>query len=161
MGNSDHSSPENAAETPRSECLSSNATLYYRIFAPIFGTVFIAGFALALFLIPEDDLYLSFPALWARLAALGVLAAWLFFIKRTVWRLKRVDATPEHLFVTNYWHTVRYPWQDVDQITESRRMGRRLVHFHLKAPGRFGQVFTILPARHYDELMKNLNVREI
>ena len=97
----------------------------------------------------------------ALVAALCVLAAWLFFIKKTVWRLKRVDATPEHLFVTNYWHTVRYPWQDVEQITESRRMGRRLVHFHLKAPGRFGQVFSILPARHYDELMKNLNVREI
>lgn len=152
--------PSDAA-AERSECLSSNATLFYRIFAPVFGTVFLAGFVLALVLIPEDDLYLSFPAWWARLAAILLLVGWLYFIKSTVWRLKRADATKEHLFITNYWHTVRYPWQDVEKITESTRMGRRLIHFHLKAPGRFGQVVSILPARHYDELMKNFSVQEI
>jgi hypothetical protein len=44
----------------------------------------------------------------------------------------------------------------VEKIEESRRMGRRLAHFHLRAAGRFGRVISFLPASHYDELMKNL-----
>jgi hypothetical protein len=63
-------------------------------------------------------------------------------------------------FVTNYWHTVRYPWHDAEQITESKRLGRRVVHLHLRAAGRFGRVISFLPARHYDELMKNFGVSE-
>ena len=111
---------------------------------------------LALMLISEENLFLPFPALWARIAAVLLLIGWYFLIKRTIWRLKRADANTSHLFVTNFWHTVRYPWSDVDRIEESNRMGRRLVHFHLKAPGRFGQVISILPAAHFDELRRNL-----
>lgn len=161
MGSTEHSSEQNnTPETPRSECLSSNSTLFYRIFVPVFGTVFFLGFVLALNLIPEDDLYLPFPAWWARVAVIIILLGWLFFVKTTIWRLKRVDATSEYFFVTNYWHTVRYPWHDAEQITESKRLGRRLVHLHLRAPGRFGRVISFLPARHYDELMKNFGIRE-
>ncbi|MEZ4918761.1 MAG: hypothetical protein R2792_06595 [Saprospiraceae bacterium] len=39
--------------------LSSNTTLMWRVFAPVFGTVFLLGFTLAFWLIPEEDL-LSF-----------------------------------------------------------------------------------------------------
>ncbi|MBL7825626.1 MAG: hypothetical protein JNJ57_03275 [Saprospiraceae bacterium] len=160
MGASNNSSSNNP-EALHSECLSSNSTLFYRVFVPIFGTVFLCGFLLAFLLIPADDLYMSFSIWWARGGALAALLAWLYFVKSTVWRLKRADATEEHLFVTNYWHTVRYPWSDIENVTKSRRMGRDLVHFHLKAAGRFGQTISILPVRHFDELMKNLNVREI
>ncbi len=156
MGNLDHSAADPAPEPQRTECLTSNATLFWRVFVPIFGTVFLAGLTLALLLISEENLFLSFPALWARVTALLLLLSWLLLIKRTVWRLKRADANETHLFVTNFWHTVRYPWSDIDRIEESQRMGRRLVHFHLKASGRFGQIISILPAAHFDVLMKSL-----
>lgn len=159
MGSTDHSSRNDSPESPHTECLSSNATLFYRVFIPIFGTVFLSGLTLAMMLIPGEDLYLPFPVLYARLGAITILAGWIYLIRSTIWRLKRADASEEHLYISNYWHTVRYPWNDVENITESKRIGRRLVHFHLKAPGRFGQTVTILAASHYDELMKNLNVR--
>jgi hypothetical protein len=116
---------------------------------------------LALLIIPSEDLYLPFPAWWIRLAMVTLLALWLYWVKSTLWRLKRIDASESHVYVTNYWYTVRYPWTDVDQITESRRMGRRLVHIHLKAPGRFGSVVSFLPAGNYDELIRNLNVLQV
>ena len=161
MGNLDNPAPGSTPEAPRTECLSANSTLMYRVFAPVAGTVFWGGWVLILLSVPADELYLPFPAWWLRVTAILTFFAWLYWAKNTIWRLKRVDADETHLFVTNYWHTVRYPWTDVAEISESKRMGKRLVHIHLKAPGRFGQVISFLPANHYDELIKNLRVREV
>ena len=161
MGNLDNDTAGPTPEPQRTECLSSNFSLYWRIFIPIFGTVIFSGLLLALILIPEENLYLSFPALWARMGALILLAAWLYWVKNTIWRLKRVDANETHFFVTNYWQTVRYPLADVAEIAETRRMGRRLVHFKLLSPGRFGQVISILPASHYNEVMKQWNLIKV
>jgi hypothetical protein len=124
------------------------------VFIPIFGTVFLSGLLLTFWLIEEETLYLPYPALWPRLLLLAVWLGWLFFVSRTLWRLKRVDADDTHLYVTNYWHTVRYPWGDVERIEEKRRLGRRVVNFWLRAPGRFGQVISFLPSSFFDEWMK-------
>ncbi len=153
MGNLDNNPQDPAPEATRTECLSSNKTLFWRVFVPIFGTVFLLGLNLALLLIPEDELYLNFPAIWARLAALALLLGWFYLVKQTIWRLKRVDANDTHFFVTNYWETARYPWSDLVEVGETRRLGRRLVHFKLAAPGRFGQVVSMLAGSQYDEVM--------
>lgn len=139
---------------PKAATLSTSTTLFWRIFVPIFGTVFICGFLFAFWLIDEDDLYLSFPILWLRLFLLTVLICWLWLISRTLWRLKRVDADDTHIYVTNYWTTVRYPWRDVERVAEKRRWGRRIVNLYLRAPGRFGQVVSFLPSSFFDEWMK-------
>ena len=141
-------------ELQRTECLSSNTTLFWRVFVPIFGTVFFAGMTAALLLISEENLYLSFPAIWVRLAAVLMLLGWLYLLKRTIWRLKRIDANETHLFVTNYWQTIRYPWSDVVGVVETKRMGKRLVHFQLAAPGRFGQVVSMLAGSQYNEVLE-------
>lgn len=160
MGNLENNAPEPAPEAPRTECLSSNKTLFWRVFVPVFGSVFLLGLNLALLLISEENLYLSFPAIWARLAAVALFLGWLYWIKRSIWRLKRVDANEAYLYVTNYWETVRYPWADVAEIVETRRMGRRLVHFKLVAPGRFGQVISMLASSQYDEVMEQWGLKK-
>ena len=139
---------------PRTFMLSSNGTLFWRVFVPVFGTAFLGGMMLAFWLIDEENLYLPYPALWPRLLLLVLWLGWLFFIRRTLWRLKRVDADDTHLFVTNYWHTVRYPWYEVERIEEKKRLGRRVVNFWLRAPGRFGQILSFLPNSFFDEWMK-------
>jgi hypothetical protein len=133
-----------------SECLSSNSTLFWRVFVPIFGTVFLSGLLLSFLLIPEEDLYLPFPLLWGRVFLLVLLLGWLFLVRSTLWRLKRVDASASHFFVTNYWQTVRYPWSDVEKVEEKRHLGRRVIHFSLRAPGRFGQKISFLPDGRFD-----------
>ncbi|GAB4487468.1 MAG: hypothetical protein OHK0019_02530 [Saprospiraceae bacterium] len=138
---------------PKTVMLSTNGTLFWRVFVPIFGTVFISGFLLAFVLTDEEDFYLPFPVLWIRLFLFFVLAGWVWWIRGTLWRLKRVDADDTHLYVTNYWTTVRYPWQDVARIEEKKRLSRRVVNFWLRAPGRFGQVISFLPSSFFDEWM--------
>lgn len=144
-------SPSAVTET---ECLSSNFTLYWRVFVPIFGTVFLSGLLLTFLLIPEEDLYLPFPILWGRLSVFGLWLGWLFLVRRTLWRLKRIDAGTTHFFVTNYWTTVRYPWADVEKTEEKKRWGRRIVQIVLRAPGRFGQIISFLPGDRFEDWKK-------
>ncbi|HNM23986.1 MAG TPA: hypothetical protein PKL15_01100 [Saprospiraceae bacterium] len=131
--------------------LSSSHTLFWRIFVPIFGTVFLAGFLLVFLLTAEEALSLPFPAVWLRIGTFLLMGGWLWLLRRTVWRLKRVDADDAFLYVTNYWTTVRYPWTDVQEITEKKRAGRRIVTITLRAPGRFGQNISFLPGSHLYE----------
>jgi hypothetical protein len=131
--------------------LSSTATLFWRIFAPVFSTVMLTGFLLAFWLIEEDELYLSFPAIWLRLGMTTAWLLWILLMYRTLWRLNRVDGNSSHFFVTDYWTTVRYPWSVIEKIEESHRLGRRIAHFHLRISGRFGTKISFLPSRHYDQ----------
>lgn len=142
---------------PKMSILSSNSTLFWRVFVPVFGTVFLSGLLLAFWLTDEEELYLPFSAIWPRYALLLLWLSWLWFVRRTLWRLKRVDADDTHLYVTNYWTTVRYPWHDVERWEEKKRLGRRIVNIWLKAPGRFGQVISFLPGSEYDEWMKKID----
>lgn len=134
--------------------LSSNLTLFWRIFVPFFGTVFLSGLMLAFLCIDESDLYLPVPVLWARVAVVVLWLSWLLVISRTIWRLKRVDADDTHIYVTNYWTAVRYPWQDIERYEEKKRLGRCVINFKLRAPGRFGDVISFLPGSSFEDWKK-------
>ncbi len=129
--------------------LSSNTTLFWRVFLPIFGTVLATVFAGAFLLTDEEELYLSISILWIRVLVVLLWLSWLYFVWRILWRLLRVDADGTHLYVTNYWTTVRYPWTEVERVEPQQRWGRRVVHLHLRAPGRFGQRISFLPGSAY------------
>ena len=134
--------------------LSSNMTLAWRVFLPVFGTVFFTGLVVALWVTTEEDLYLSYPIWWPRLAVVAIWLGWLLYAYKSLWPLKRIDADDTHLYVTNYWLTVRYPWTDVERMEEVKRMGRRTVLLHLKASGRFGRIIQFLPGSRYREWLE-------
>jgi hypothetical protein len=140
--------------------LSSNATLFWRIFVPVFGTVFMTGLLLVFWLIDEDALYTSFPILWTRLGITAFWAGWLLLIYRTVWRLKRMDANATHFFATNYWTTARYQWSDLAEITETKRLGRSIMHFRLRQPGFFGSTISFLPGSTCRKWLREQNIIE-
>lgn len=134
--------------------LSSNKTLMWRVFVPVFGTVFLTVLSFAYILTTDDDSYTPFvPALWAKALAAMLWLGWLYFVYRALWRLHRVDADDTHFYVTNYWNTVRYSWDGVDFLEEKRRLGRRVVNIHLRSAGRFGKKISFLPGSTYDEWM--------
>jgi hypothetical protein len=135
--------------------LSSNKTLVWRVFVPVFGTIFLSVLTLAYILTTDDEAYTPFiPALWTKILVFVLLLAWLYFVWRALWRLHRVDADDTHIYITNYWTTARYPWEDVMRMEEKRRLGRRVVNIHLRAAGRFGQKISFLPGTSYNEWMQ-------
>lgn len=138
--------------------LSSNLTLFWRIFVPIFSTIFLTGLVLAFLLMDANDFYISILPMSAfRVLLVAIWIFWIYFMRRTLWRLKRVDADSLFFYVTDYWTTVRYPWHDLEQMDETHRMGRRIVHFCLKAPGRFGQKISFLPGSYFN-IWKSENI---
>ena len=134
--------------------LSSNTTLVWRIFLPVFGSVFISGLLLAFWLIDEEELYLPYSVWWPRLILVALWLAWLYFLRRRVWPLKRIDADPNYLAVTNYWTTARYPWSDIERLEKRKFLGRKALCLHLKAPGYFGKQILFLPASHFYSWME-------
>jgi hypothetical protein len=147
--------------TDSTTILSSTSTLFWRLFVPVFSTMMFLVAFLAFWLIREEDLYLSFPAIYARLTVTLMLLGWVFFLYRTIWKLRRVDASVTHLYVTDYWKTARYPWADVAKMTESRHLGRRIAHFHLKGSGIFGDKISFLPTSDLPEALQRLQVTHL
>ena len=154
----ENQSPAGAAASgnhrPGSMNLSSNTTLIWRIFLPVFGLVFLSGMLLAFWLIDEEDLYLPYPVWWPRVISLLLWLGWLFFVRRSLWPLKRIDADAGHIQITNYWTTARYPWSDIDRFEKRKHLGRQAFCLHLKAPGYFGQHILFFPASHFFQWME-------
>ena len=143
-----------STEQARATNLSSNLSLVFRVFLPVFGTVFLTVLMLAIWLIDEEELYLAYSIWWPRVLVAGIWLGWILLVWKVLWPLKRIDADDSHLFITDYWTTVRYPWTDVDSLHEQKVLGRRAIRLELKAPGRFGQSILFLPGSHFDEWME-------
>lgn len=139
----------------RVTALSSNSTLFWRIFIPVFGTVLLSGLFLGIFLSEEGaDRHPLVPLWVVRIVMVLVMALWFWSVKRYFLSLKRIDADDQYLFVTNYWTTVRYPWFDVERIDMTKQLGSPLSLLMLKAPGRFGQAIPFKPASHFQSWME-------
>lgn len=150
--------PQDTANLPtnghaRPASLSSNLTLFWRVFVPVFGTVFFTGMLIVLWVTADDDLYLPYSIWWPRAIISTIWLGWLVYVKTMLWPLLRLDADDAYLYATNYWVTVRYPWTDVARVEEIKKLGRRFAVLHLKAPGRFGQSLRFLPGSRYRQWM--------
>jgi hypothetical protein len=134
----------NATQTTN---LTATSTLFWRLFVPLAVMTLLTVSSLVFLFTDEDELYLSYPAIYPRIILPVLLLICSYLLFRTLWRLRRVDASGTHIFVTDYWTSVRYPWSDVVRINTTKRLGRVLMQIHLRAPGRFGQVITFLPGK--------------
>ncbi len=131
--------------------LSSNTTLFWRLFIPIFVTSTLTALLVGVwFSQPEDSYFNRTSVLAGQIIFTLTCLGWVIFVRKTIWKLRRVDATDTHIFVTNYWTTARYTWEDVEKIEEKKRLGRRVVNMHLKSPGYFGQIISFLPGSGFD-----------
>jgi hypothetical protein len=117
--------------------ISSNTTLFLRIFAPTFWMVFFGIFALSTFFM--DVAYFGeIPAFLFRIGAMAFFLLGGVVLYFTLMRLKRVEASCEHLYVSNYFKTVRYTWESVESIRQRELAGIKLFTIRLAGAGRFG-----------------------
>jgi hypothetical protein len=120
------------------ERLSSNTTLFFNLFLPVFWSVFFGAFTLAVFL--ADEMYFSFlPVKTFRLGMLFFYLSGLAVIYVTLLRIKRVEMSSDSLYVTNYFKTARYPISTIAHLEWRRLLGISLGIFTLKTKGIFGQ----------------------
>ncbi len=127
--------------------LSSNATLFLKLFLPVFWTTVMVGITLVTWLAPEHY-FGGLPLRSLRWAVLLMLITGIGTLYLTCWPLKRVETDGEFLFVTDYFRTARYHLiDDVKQIRESRFLFLRLATIELQGKGTFGGKLRFVTSR--------------
>ena len=123
--------------------ISSNATLFLKIFIPTFWTVFFGAFTIAVLAV-DVSYFGPVPAIWMKIGLAAFLLLGVAFFYFTFLRLKRVELDEHFIYASNYLKTYRYPYHNVEKITE-RDLGLfHIVQIHLKVPGNFGKKLTFL-----------------
>lgn len=126
--------------------VSTNLTLAYKFFFPIIWIVFFG--CLSLFTWLTDLGYAGdIPMSTFRLMVTGFWLAGVAFLYWAFLRLKRVDMDDTHVYISNYFKTARYPYEDLDKITTNNFGLFKSANIHLKGAGIFGKKSTFVPSR--------------
>lgn len=125
--------------------LSSNATLFFRLFFPTAWIVFFGLFTLAIWTTRENLGALNH--LYFKGGTTLFFLSGLVFFYFTLFRLRRIESDGKNLFVTNYFRTFRYPLTEVDSYSEFNYFFFATGHFHLKNKGSFGKTLLFIVSK--------------
>jgi hypothetical protein len=129
--------------------ISSNLTLFLKIFIPTFWFVFYGAIVIASFLSPAiaTNAGLKYGILVFYLSGSVVI----YF---TLLNLKRVEYDDHFLYVTNYFKTVRIPWHNVKGFKEKKILFIPLGSFTFNTSITFGKRIHFLESPSLIKLFK-------
>jgi hypothetical protein len=134
--------------------VSSNTTLFFKMFFPIGWGVFFAAFTAALYIVDKETLpFLTAPIFKYTFTIFFLAFLGLFYI--SVGKLKRVEMAEDHYIVSNYFKSYKLIYEDIESI-KIMPLGRlSWVTFNLKAAGSFGKKITFLRSNNLFRLFAN------
>lgn len=137
------------------ERVSSQWTIVLRIVLPtiwftaILSIVILLGWAVR----GKAGLFAN-PFIWIGL--LFILGSGFAFIWLLLWRIYRIDLDDRFLYISNYFKTYKYPFSDIESITDSDVLPGRVYCITLKAKGSFGKRIYFLPSQVlWQDFMEN------
>ncbi len=123
--------------------VSSAWTLVLKLFIPIFYAVFMGAWTVTTIYI-GDEVSPVFEHWLYRISMIVLYTLGVLFFISTTWKLKRLDASSSHLYVTDYFKTFSY---SLDSIAEIRPISLLIFNFlkiRLKEKGSMGDQFYVL-----------------
>lgn len=118
--------------------ISSQLTVFLRIVVPTMWLSFILSITILLgWTIRGKAGLLANPIIWISL--LVILGTGFAFIKLILWRLYRIDMDDHNVYVSNYFKTFKYPFSDIEAITDTALLPGRVFRIQLKSKGSFGR----------------------
>lgn len=131
--------------------VSSNFTVFLKLFIPTAWIVFFTVFTALLFIVSEQQLPLltSPPVKYSFLAGYLIFFALLYF---TIMQLKRVEMAADCYVVTNYLKTYRLVYEDIASVKIIPLGKLQVITFGLVAKGSFGKKITFLANKQLYEL---------
>lgn len=126
--------------------VSSQLTIFIRIALPtiwltsILSIVVLLGWAVR----GKAGLFAN-PFIWIGL--LVILGSGIALIKLVLWRFYRVDMDTQFVYVSNYFKTYKYPYSDIESITDSTTLPGRVFRITLRSKGSFGRHIYFLAAQ--------------
>ncbi len=123
--------------------ISSNFTIVFKIFLPTLWISFFSLFSVALFLRSSEELdILSTMEFKITFAVCFIIFFILLYF--TVMKLKRVEMDREFFYVSNYFKTYRYRYEDIEKISENDFLLFHTLKIHLRKKGKLGKKITVL-----------------
>ncbi len=134
--------------------VSSNLTIFFKLFIPTVWIVFFTTFTLVLFLIDPQSLpFLTSPVF--KYPFLGLYIIFFLILYFTVIQLWRVEMGMDFYTATNYFKTYRLSYEDIERI-QTIPLGRlKVITFRLKAKGSFGNKITFLASTQLLDIFLN------
>ncbi|MEM9991728.1 MAG: hypothetical protein AAF738_08190, partial [Bacteroidota bacterium] len=133
--------------------ISSNLTLFYKFFIPIFWIVLIGAITISVWVLPFR--MQGVGTLSVRLAVTGIYLAGIAFLYWAVLRLNRVEVDASYIYVSNYFKTYRYPHRDILRVARKKRPLFPIAKIYLKGKGSLGSRILFVPASAlYDEFLR-------
>lgn len=127
--------------------LSSNATLFLKIFLPVFWTTIVAGLTLVAWF-GDESAFGGLPMSSFRWATLFTLVMGVALFLLVLWPLKRVETDGEKVYISNYFRTAFYHWdRDVEAYREFRLLFLKIGVIELNGIGSFGRKLRFVPSR--------------
>ena len=124
--------------------ISSNFTLFLKVFLPTFWMVFFGIFSIAICFVSEIPFYGPIPASAFKIGAVVFFLAGSAVLYFSFIQLKRVELDGQFLYASNYFKTYRYPYSSIEKMT-GRDLGLvQLVSIYLREPGLLGKKLTFL-----------------
>jgi len=133
--------------------LSSNLTLFFRIFLPTAWISFFGIFALVIFLADSTDKPLL-AATNFRIIYFSLFIVFFVIIYFTIFQLKRVETDNKYLFVTDYFKTYRYLLEDVKEINIMSLGLLKIAKLKLHQKGAFGKSIPFIIKRSTFEIFQ-------
>ena len=118
--------------------LSSNWTLFYRLFLPTFW-IGLAGAVVVTIWFLNVKSFGSASVFYVRSLVTSFYVTTIIILYFTFLQLKRVEISEDYLYVTNYFRHRRYPLGMVEKISERNFGLMRVGKIYLKESGSFGK----------------------
>ncbi len=124
--------------------VSTNWTLFLKFFIPVFWIVFFGAVTIAV-LLYQFEYIGDIPASNFRIGMVLFFISGLLLMVFTLMRLKRVELSPESIFVTDYFKNRKYTYNSVEEISISRFLFFATASIRLHQKGTFGKKIVFVP----------------
>lgn len=129
------------------ERISSNSTLFFKIFLPSFWTVFFGAFTLAILFNPIP-MFMGWPQVTTRIIFVVFYLIGVVVIYFTIFQLKRVELSASQLYLTNYVKHFQYAIEDIETIQIHNYFLFSIGTLRLKSKGALGREIRFIADRY-------------
>jgi hypothetical protein len=140
--------------------LSSNWTIFLKLFIPIFWGVFFGALCLAVLLSEPGDLSI-FKSSSSRIVLVVCYVVFFFFLYLTLMRLVRADFDEKYIYISNYFKTYRYPFDSIESVRYENYSIFKLIRFRFSSKSKFGMQAYCLANKAGLEELKEANLVEV
>ena len=143
--------------------VSTNLTLFYKIFLPTFWIVFFTSFGVYVWFFNTGNIG-NISAGMFKIIYLIFFIVFLLLFYFSIMSLKRVEMDGQSIYVTNYFKHFKYSYGNIEKIVEAPYPFVKLVTIHFKKEGNFGKKIFFVPSKkrfqqfliNHPEVSKNL-----